>query len=127
YYKVLLENNQVRVLEYRLKAGEKDQCIRIRRAWYMCSAARNLSLVIQAAERKRELLLPGRDDLARSDDTRGGEYRRYRSPCHRCRSQTFWTAQSTDYMTTDRKLPTSGPLTSDFCPPAFAQGYGLAG
>ena len=24
YYKVLLENNQVRVLEYRLKAGEKE-------------------------------------------------------------------------------------------------------
>ena len=27
YYKVLLENDQVRGVEYRLKTGEKSQCI----------------------------------------------------------------------------------------------------
>src|SRR5438876_6125937 len=56
YYKVLLENDQVRVLEYRLKAGEKSQCIRIRLASYMFLAAPSLSLVIRMVERKRELL-----------------------------------------------------------------------
>jgi len=35
YYKVLLENDQVRVLEYRLKAGEKSHCIRLRLVSYM--------------------------------------------------------------------------------------------
>jgi hypothetical protein len=60
YYKVLLENDQVRVLEYRLKAGEKEPLHSHSRVWYMCSAARNLSLLIQTAERKKELLLQGR-------------------------------------------------------------------
>jgi hypothetical protein len=41
YYKVLLENDQVRVLEYRLKAGERSQCIRTPRAWYMSSVVPN--------------------------------------------------------------------------------------
>src|SRR5438477_9460942 len=95
YYKVLLENDQVRVLEYRLKAGEKEPMHSHPTGVVYVLSGTKLKLVIQTAERKRELLLPGRDDLARSDDTRGGEYRRCRSPCHRCRSQTFWTAQST--------------------------------
>ena len=29
YYKVLLENDQVRVVEYHLKPGQKNKCIRI--------------------------------------------------------------------------------------------------
>jgi len=59
YYKVLLENDQVRVLEYRLKAGERG-------ANAFAFGGRGM-----------------------------------------CTTTDFWT--------------------SDFCPPAFAQGYGLPG
>jgi hypothetical protein len=45
YYKVLLENDQVRVLEYRLKAGDKEPerrfgVIRPRTRWKMSAVLR---------------------------------------------------------------------------------------
>ena len=101
---MLLENNQVRVLEYRLKAGEKEP---------MHSHSADVVYVLSGTKLKFSYS----DSRTEERAATAGE--------------TIWrdprTAQSTDYMTTDRKLPTSGPLTSDFCPPAFAQGYGLAG
>jgi hypothetical protein len=36
YYKILLENDQVRVLEHQLKPGEKNRCLRIQQASCMC-------------------------------------------------------------------------------------------
>src|SRR6267142_2906021 len=60
YYKVLLENDQVRVLEYRLKAGEKEAMHSHPAGVVYASAAQNLSLVIQTAEPKREQPLPER-------------------------------------------------------------------
>src|SRR5438132_4159653 len=60
YYKVLLENDQVRVLEYRLKAGEKESVHLHPAASCMSSAVPSLSLVIQTAGLKRELLPPER-------------------------------------------------------------------
>src|SRR5256885_16705577 len=60
YYKVLFENDQVRVLEYRLKAGEKEPMhSHPVGVVYVLSGAK-LNLVIQTAEQKSELLPPER-------------------------------------------------------------------
>src|SRR5437773_8665371 len=71
YYKVLLENNQVRVLEYRLKAGEKEP---------MHSHSADVVYVLSGTKLKfsysdnrteeRELLLPGRQFGAIRQHTR---------------------------------------------------------
>jgi hypothetical protein len=60
YYKVLLENDQVRVLEYRLKAREKEPMHSHPAGVVYVLSGGNLSLVIQTEEPKRELPPPER-------------------------------------------------------------------
>src|SRR5205823_3668201 len=112
YYKVLLENDQVRVLEYRLKAGEKEPIHSHSAGVDMCPPARYLSLVIQTAERKRELLLPGRRFGVIRQHTRWRISAIPKPMPSLSISNLLDHTSPLDYMTTDHKLPTSGPLTS---------------
>jgi len=80
YYKVLLENDQVRVLEYRLKAGEKEP---------MHSHPAGVVHVLSGAKLKfsypdgrTEERAADTGETIWRDPTTHAECRRYRSPCH---------------------------------------------
>src|SRR5207248_11324325 len=127
YYKVLLENDQVRVLEYRLTAGEKEP---------MHSHSAGVVYVLSGTKlkfnysdgRTEERAAAAGETIWRDPTTHAVE-NIGDTEAHAIAVDLKPSGPHSppDYMTTDRKLPTSGPLTSDFCPPAFAQGYGLAG
>src|SRR6266536_5232794 len=80
----------------------------------MCPAARYLSLVIRTAERKRELLLllPGKRCGVIRQHTRWRISAIPKPMPSLSISNLLDRTSPPDYMTTDHKLPTSGPLTS---------------
>jgi beta-alanine degradation protein BauB len=112
YYKVLLENDQVRVLEYRLKAGEKEP---------MHSHSAGVVYVLSGTKlkfsysdgRTEERAAAAGETIWRDPTTHAVENIGDTEPMPSLSiSNLLDRTSSPDYMTTDHKLPTSGPLTS---------------
>src|SRR5438876_8320326 len=106
YYKVLLENDQVRVLEYRLKASEKEPMHSHPTGVVYVLSGVKLKFTYPDGRTEERAAATGETIWRELDHTRGGEYRRYRGPFHSYRPQNFWPAAS---------------LISDLRSPAFTK------